>query len=230
MHKGRALTSVAVTVLMVVVSAAVAGAAIQPSKRYAVELPGSGYETKRLLSVGRCRCRLGEARGRTRPARPRRRRRQSGRMGDERHHRHLGPLRRSQPDLRRPGASADRAAGTNTVEDGQLLLLLPADDDDDDDDDDDEATMTELPGDGAGRTGAGQRRPPRVHGVVVAAGPSGRAGSAGCALEGCGGSQITSSAGGTMRGRSWACGTAAPPMRIPMTRTQSTATSRAHSG
>src|SRR5262245_47350119 len=42
----------ALTTLAVVVSAAVAGAAIQPIKRYAVELPGSGYETTRLLSAG----------------------------------------------------------------------------------------------------------------------------------------------------------------------------------
>ena len=52
MHKGRVLALVAMTTLAVVVSVAVAGAAIQPIKRYAVELPGSGYETKRLLSVG----------------------------------------------------------------------------------------------------------------------------------------------------------------------------------
>jgi Bacterial protein of unknown function (DUF839) len=52
MHKGRALALVATAVFAVVVSATVAGAAIQPIKRYAVELPGSGYETKRLLSVG----------------------------------------------------------------------------------------------------------------------------------------------------------------------------------
>jgi hypothetical protein len=52
MQKGRALALVAMSMLAVVVSATVAGAAIQPVKRYAVELPGSGYETKRLLSVG----------------------------------------------------------------------------------------------------------------------------------------------------------------------------------
>jgi hypothetical protein len=52
MQKGRALALVATAMFAVVVSAAVAGAAIQPVKRYAVELPGSGYETKRLLSVG----------------------------------------------------------------------------------------------------------------------------------------------------------------------------------
>ena len=52
MLKGRALTLVAITTIAVAVSVAVAGAAIQPIKRYAVELAGSGYETKRLLSVG----------------------------------------------------------------------------------------------------------------------------------------------------------------------------------
>ncbi len=52
MQKGRALALGAMTTLAVVVSATVAGAAIQPIKRYAIELPGSGYETKRLLSVG----------------------------------------------------------------------------------------------------------------------------------------------------------------------------------
>jgi hypothetical protein len=38
LHKGRVL--------------AVVGVTIQNVKRYAVELPGTGYETKRLLSVG----------------------------------------------------------------------------------------------------------------------------------------------------------------------------------
>jgi hypothetical protein len=52
MHKGRALALAAMATLTVVVSATVAGAAIQPIKRYAVPLPGSGYDTKRLLSVG----------------------------------------------------------------------------------------------------------------------------------------------------------------------------------
>jgi hypothetical protein len=52
MHNGRALALGAMVTLALVVSATVAGAAIQPIKRYAVELPGSGYETKRLLSVG----------------------------------------------------------------------------------------------------------------------------------------------------------------------------------
>jgi Bacterial protein of unknown function (DUF839) len=52
MHKGRVLALGAIVALVVVVSATVAGGAIQPIKRYAVELPGSGYETKRLLSVG----------------------------------------------------------------------------------------------------------------------------------------------------------------------------------
>ena len=52
MHKGRALALAAMATLAVVVSATVAGAAIQPIKRYTVPLPGSGYDTKRLLSVG----------------------------------------------------------------------------------------------------------------------------------------------------------------------------------
>jgi len=52
MDKGRAQSLVAMAALAVVVSAAVAGAAIQPIKRYTIPLPGSGYETTRLLSVG----------------------------------------------------------------------------------------------------------------------------------------------------------------------------------
>ena len=52
MQKGRALALVALSTLAVVVSATVAGAAIQPVKRYTIPLPGSGYDTKRLLSVG----------------------------------------------------------------------------------------------------------------------------------------------------------------------------------
>jgi hypothetical protein len=52
MLKGRVLALVTMAALAVVVSATVAGAAIQPIKRYAVELPGSGCETTRLLSVG----------------------------------------------------------------------------------------------------------------------------------------------------------------------------------
>jgi hypothetical protein len=50
--QGRALASLAATALAVAVAATVAGAAIQDIKRYAVPLSGSGYETKRLLSVG----------------------------------------------------------------------------------------------------------------------------------------------------------------------------------
>ena len=52
MHKGRVLAIVGVAAFAVVVSATIAGAAIQNVKRYTVELPGSGYETKRLISVG----------------------------------------------------------------------------------------------------------------------------------------------------------------------------------
>jgi Bacterial protein of unknown function (DUF839) len=52
MLRRRALSSLAATVLVIVVSAAVAGAAIQDIKRYTVPVPGNGYETKRLLSVG----------------------------------------------------------------------------------------------------------------------------------------------------------------------------------
>jgi Bacterial protein of unknown function (DUF839) len=52
MLRRRALASLAATVLVIVVSGAVAGAAIQDIKRYTVPVPGSGYETKRLLSVG----------------------------------------------------------------------------------------------------------------------------------------------------------------------------------
>ena len=52
MLKGGALRIVAAAGLAVAVTAAVAGAAIQDVKRYTVPLPGSGYETKRLLSVG----------------------------------------------------------------------------------------------------------------------------------------------------------------------------------
>ena len=52
MLRGRALPSLAATVLVIVVSATVAGAAIQDVKRYTIPVPGGGYETKRLLSVG----------------------------------------------------------------------------------------------------------------------------------------------------------------------------------
>jgi uncharacterized protein DUF839 len=52
MLRGRALPSLAATVFVIVVAATVAGAAIQDIKRYTVPVPGSGYETKRLLSVG----------------------------------------------------------------------------------------------------------------------------------------------------------------------------------
>ena len=53
MHKGRALALVGFAACAaIVVSATIAGAAIQNVKRYTVPLPGSGYETKRLLSVG----------------------------------------------------------------------------------------------------------------------------------------------------------------------------------
>jgi hypothetical protein len=52
MHKGRVPAIAAVAVLAVVALATLAGAAIQNVKRYTVELPGSGYETKRLISVG----------------------------------------------------------------------------------------------------------------------------------------------------------------------------------
>jgi Alkaline phosphatase PhoX len=52
MRKGRVQALVAVSAVAVGVAAAMAGAAIQPIKRYAVPLPDSGYETTRLLSVG----------------------------------------------------------------------------------------------------------------------------------------------------------------------------------
>jgi hypothetical protein len=53
MLKGRVLVLGAAAALAVaVVSTTVAGAAIQPIKKYTVALQGTGYETKRLLSVG----------------------------------------------------------------------------------------------------------------------------------------------------------------------------------
>jgi Bacterial protein of unknown function (DUF839) len=51
MHKGRVLALGAMATLAVVVSASVAGAA-SSVKPYAIPLPGSGYETTALLSVG----------------------------------------------------------------------------------------------------------------------------------------------------------------------------------
>jgi Bacterial protein of unknown function (DUF839) len=51
MHTGRALALGALATLAVVVSASVAGAA-SSVKRYAIPLPGSGYETTALFSVG----------------------------------------------------------------------------------------------------------------------------------------------------------------------------------
>jgi Bacterial protein of unknown function (DUF839) len=52
MLKRRALPLLAATALAVAVSTAVGVAAINDVKRYTVPVPGSGYETKRLLSVG----------------------------------------------------------------------------------------------------------------------------------------------------------------------------------
>ena len=52
MLRRRALPLLAATALAVAVSTAVGVAAINDVKRYTVPVPGSGYETKRLLSVG----------------------------------------------------------------------------------------------------------------------------------------------------------------------------------
>jgi Bacterial protein of unknown function (DUF839) len=52
MLERRALRILAAIGIAGAVTATVAGAAIQDVKRYTVPLPGSGYETKRLLSVG----------------------------------------------------------------------------------------------------------------------------------------------------------------------------------
>src|ERR687896_527655 len=52
MHKGRALAFVGLAACAAVIASAVAGAAIVNTKPYAVPLPGTGYQTKILISAG----------------------------------------------------------------------------------------------------------------------------------------------------------------------------------
>src|SRR5918999_4877208 len=52
MRKGRALAFVGLAACAVVIASAVAGAAIVNTKPYAVPLPGTGYQTKILISAG----------------------------------------------------------------------------------------------------------------------------------------------------------------------------------
>jgi hypothetical protein len=115
--KRRTIVSGIVLVgVAIVASAALASTGVKPRR---LDLkPSGGVQAGSALRVAELDARtqrLAAGRGR-----------RSGRVGDERRHRRVAPLRPRHLALRCPGAQRDAPGGsTVTIEDGQLFLLRP---------------------------------------------------------------------------------------------------------